>query len=116
MNKITQKTHAYLILALLAHVGVLPALADENPAYAGPEAAVSDAALAQESGQGLNPGTANLANNTISISSGGTLINGNNTIGDKAFSDVNGIPTVIQNSGNNVIVQTATQISVEFQK
>lgn len=116
MNKITPKSRACLFGFLLLNLNVFPAQAEEPIPYASPELAVSDSVLSQESGQGLNPSNANLANNSISVTGGSSLVNGNNIIGDQALSDVNGITTVIQNSGNNVIVQTATQINVEFQK
>lgn len=48
----------------------------------------------------------NLANNTVSA--------GNQVTGG-AFSGANGLPTVIQNSGNNVIIQNATIVNVKLQ-
>jgi len=40
------------------------------------------------------------------------LITGNNSISDGAFSGAVGLPMVIQNSGNNVLIQNATIINV----
>lgn len=37
---------------------------------------------------------------------------GNNSIGGSAFSNMNGIATVIQNSGNQVLIQNATVVDV----
>ena len=40
---------------------------------------------------------------------------GYNTIADGAFTGAVGVPMVIQNSGNNVLIQNATIINVQFQ-
>lgn len=41
------------------------------------------------------------------------LTTGNNTIADGAFSGSAGLPMVIQNSGNNVLIQNATIVNVQ---
>lgn len=38
---------------------------------------------------------------------------GNNVISDGAFSGLSGIPLVVQNSGNNVLIQNATIINLQ---
>lgn len=38
---------------------------------------------------------------------------GSNTISGNAFRGASGIPTVVQNSGNNVIIQSATVLNVQ---
>lgn len=40
-------------------------------------------------------------------------ISGSNTISGNAFQGASGIPTVVQNSGNNVIIQSATVLNVQ---
>jgi len=40
---------------------------------------------------------------------------GNNQISGQAFAGTSGIPTAIQNSGNNVIIQNATIVNVHVQ-
>ncbi|WP_148864322.1 hypothetical protein [Marinobacter fonticola] len=42
----------------------------------------------------------------------GTVVTGNNTISDHAFENMNGVATVIQNTGNHVVIQDSTQINV----
>lgn len=42
------------------------------------------------------------------------VTSGNNTISSGAFSDATGLPTVIQNSGNNVLIQNSTVVDVQF--
>lgn len=79
---------------------------------------VSEAELSAQSGQGGGAksavSVANLSNNVINIGPGGTLNNGNNTISDGAFANSSGIATVIQNSGNNVLIQDNTVVNVTF--
>lgn len=48
----------------------------------------------------------NQATNTVS---------GSNQVSDQAFSGLNGFSTVIQNSGNNVIIQSSAIINVKLQ-
>lgn len=57
----------------------------------------------------VNDGDQNalLQNNTLTSN-----ITGNNSISDNAFSHVSGISTVIQNSGNQVIIQDTTLVNV----
>jgi len=52
--------------------------------------------------------TAILEENTIS----GSSITGNNSVGGSAFAGANGFMTVIQNSGNQVIIQDSTIINL----
>ncbi len=40
---------------------------------------------------------------------------GRNFVGQGAFGGASGLPTVIQNSGSNVLIQNATIINVQFQ-
>lgn len=42
-------------------------------------------------------------------------ISGTNQISGGAFAGSNGLPTVIQNSGNNVVIQNATIVNVKLQ-
>lgn len=56
---------------------------------------------------GLLSGQAVLTDNEI-----GTAYTGDNTVSHGAFSDVHGITSVIQNSGNHVIIQDSTILNV----
>jgi hypothetical protein len=40
---------------------------------------------------------------------------GGNYVGQGVFNNASGLPTVIQNSGSNVLIQNATIINVQFQ-
>lgn len=52
-----------------------------------------------------------LGNNSIDANNS-TIATGGNSIGGSAFSGMNGIATVIQNSGNQVLIQNATVVDV----
>ncbi|MYM63406.1 hypothetical protein [Pseudomaricurvus sp. HS19] len=43
-------------------------------------------------------------------------VTGDNTISDNAFSGASGITSVIQNSGNGVVIQKSTMVNVIFQQ
>lgn len=51
---------------------------------------------------------ATLSDNMLS----GQVVTGNNTISGNAFDHMNGVATVIQNTGNQVVIQESTQINV----
>ncbi len=53
--------------------------------------------------------TASLADNKLTAG-----LTGDNKIADGAFRDFSGIGTVVQNSGNNVIIQDTTTFNVMF--
>lgn len=42
------------------------------------------------------------------------LTTGGNWITDGAFANANGVPVVVQNSGNNVLIQSATIVNVQL--
>ena len=50
-----------------------------------------------------------VANNSAS-----NITTGTNVISEGAFSNSVGLPTVIQNSGNNVLIQNATIVNVQI--
>ena len=49
-----------------------------------------------------------VSNNQLS----GNVVTGNNSISDHAFEHMSGIATVIQNTGNQVVIQDSTMINV----
>ena len=64
---------------------------------------------------GTDPGVLNdlKLNGVVSDNRASNLTTGNNAITDGAFSGVSGIPLIVQNSGNNVLIQSATIINVQ---
>ncbi len=98
--------------------GINPALANQDNAATDDVEfgeAVSNDHLQEQSGRAGAPDqplsnadlNARLNDNVVYSS-----INGNNNVGRGAFADSIGFPTVIQNSGNNVIIQNNTILNM----
>ena len=51
---------------------------------------------------------------TVADNAAINTLSGSNIVSDGAFSNASGLPTVIQNSGNNVLIQNATILNVQF--
>jgi hypothetical protein len=54
------------------------------------------------------------ATGTVAGNVASNLTTGTNTIGEGAFSNSSGIPIVIQNSGNNVLIQNSTILNLQL--
>ena len=69
---------------------------------------------AQRGGTDIGPVTVNtnMLNATLFGNSAKDNVTGNNTITGGAFAGASGLPTVIQNSGNNVIIQNGTVLNL----
>lgn len=52
---------------------------------------------------------------TVSDNSASHVVTGSNAISSDSFSGAAGLPMVIQNTGNNVLIQNATIVNVQFQ-
>jgi hypothetical protein len=105
-----------VVLGLLC---MRPAWAAEQAISFNEETLMSDNELSAQSGQGMDGSAirsnAQLNNNVINVGAGGSFTNGDNIVSGQAFSGVDGIPTVVQNSGNNVIIQNSTIVNMSFQ-
>lgn len=92
-----------------------PASGDHGPAVA-LGASLPESSLASERG-----GTAFPVNNTNQLNAqlydnqAAGNVTGTNSVSDSAFAGMSGFATVVQNSGNNVIVQNATILNVQLQ-
>jgi hypothetical protein len=53
-------------------------------------------------------------NGTVANTRATQVITGNNSISEGSFANASGLPTVIQNSGANVLIQNATIVNVQF--
>lgn len=51
---------------------------------------------------------------TVTGNTADRIVSGTNTIQDGAFANANGISTVIQNSGSNVLIQNGMVVTVQF--
>ena len=76
---------------------------------------IDPAALSrQRGGTDSGPVSDMKLNGVVSNNNASNLTTGNNLITDGAFTGVNGVPLVVQNSGNNVLIQSATIINVQL--
>ena len=57
-----------------------------------------------------NEQSAMVSDNVLS----GQVLTGDNRISDQAFQNMSGVATVIQNTGNQVVIQDSTQINILF--
>ncbi|CAB3787273.1 hypothetical protein [Pararobbsia alpina] len=55
-------------------------------------------------------------NGTVANTRAVQVVTGNNAISEGSFSNASGLPTVIQNTGANVLIQNATIVNVQFQQ
>nr|MBI1228764.1 carbon storage regulator [Cytophagales bacterium] len=78
--------------------------------------AVEDENLNEMRGTALNPEILGIAIfDAVSANNSNTgTISGGNTIDAGAFSNSSGLSTIIQNSGNGVIIQSATLVNVSI--
>ncbi|HVE09156.1 MAG TPA: hypothetical protein VNE00_18020 [Paraburkholderia sp.] len=53
-------------------------------------------------------------NGRLSNTAANRVVTGSNSISQGSFSNASGLPTVIQNSGANVLIQNATVLNVRF--
>lgn len=75
---------------------------------------LGDAELANQRGGSETHINQNNATGTVSGNVASQLNTGSNTISESAFSNTNGIPIVIQNSGNNVLIQNSTILNLQL--
>lgn len=90
------------------------AAAHRDKVIAGFGPSVAPAALAALSG-GSNVTQSISINGNVSNTSTENVSTGMNWIGGGAFGNAAGLPMVIQNSGNSVLIQNATVVNVQLQ-
>ncbi|KQW96817.1 hypothetical protein ASC94_08305 [Massilia sp. Root418] len=102
-----------------AAVAALPARAPAAPGT--PRKAGFAAAVQQDDGrlEQLRGGADTVWNDmklsgTVGANTALNVVTGANLISDGAFANAAGLPTVIQNSGANVLIQNATIVNVQF--
>ena len=90
-----------------------PAMAEEvlDP-FAGLVPADSQLLSESQGGASDEVGLAELGASVVGNSITGTVTTGSTTIGGEAFSDLNGVSSVLLNSGNNVSIQSSTVVNI----
>jgi hypothetical protein len=114
----------WLILGALCFgaVSPLPAAADESEAVASTSFAenigdvVVDAATLDEARGGADYEWNDIkSDGVVSSNQAYNLTTGNNWVTDGSFANAGGFSTVVQNTGNNVLIQNATIINLQVQ-
>jgi hypothetical protein len=124
---IAMRSTNHIFAACLLILGIqvaTPTLADnvgatpEIPATSAFGKLISDADLsAHRGGSALQITEMNLSNSnlaTLSDNQASQNVTGSNYVTQNAFSGASGFPTVVQNSGNNVIIQNATIVNLSL--
>jgi len=91
-----------------------PAPGAAAPAWAG-ASVVDDRELAQQRGGADLHLNENNASAIVSDNVAMNLSTGNNSINGDSFSGMSGVPMVVQNSGNNVVIQNSTILNLQMQ-
>ena len=74
---------------------------------------LSDSVLAEQRG-GTETHNQNNVAGTVTDNVASQLTTGSNSISENSFSNSSGIPIVIQNSGNNVLIQNSTILNLQL--
>jgi hypothetical protein len=89
--------------------------AHAQPAYVdGFGQAISTGALGTYSGGSSLVQNTNNLTGTVSSDSATNVVTGNNTITGDSFAGASGLPSVIQNSGDNVLIQNGVVVNVQM--
>lgn len=101
------------LLVALGMVVTMPALAEESKPRKRFDTPVSASTLEKGRGGALNVQSSDqrLAS-TVAGHAAIDVVTGSNTISEGAFGNSQGLPMLIQNTGNNVSIQNATVINV----
>jgi hypothetical protein len=117
-DRLSRTSAAAALCALCMSTGI--AMADDALRGSGPQAsaglgpAVSDSVLATQRGGADLSVNENNTKATVQDNVARNLTTGNNTITESSFSNVTGIPMVVQNSGNNVVIQNSTILNLQM--
>jgi len=79
------------------------------------DAALSDDLLAGQRGKALIPTNTNNLDGAVYDNSASDLVTGFNMVSDGSLANNAGLNTVIQNSGNNVLIQNAVILNIQMQ-
>ena len=90
---------------------------DEEDLFFGEDSVIENIQLDELRGTALSPEILGMADlQALSANNSAVqTISGGNTINSGAFSESSGLSTIIQNSGNNVLIQSATILNVNIE-
>jgi hypothetical protein len=99
-------------ISFLTEVNVAPAADSGSTAWG--EAASSER-LGRTTGKDDTVHTEAVLGGTVGNNTAVNTVSGNNVIDSGSFANAQGLPMVIQNSGSNVLIQSATVINLRLQ-
>ncbi len=110
---------AALAVSAIVATSVKPVVAEPPGSGDAPDpalgASLPDTALASERGGSAFPvNNINELNAQLYDNQAAGNVTGTNSVSGSAFAGISGFATVVQNSGNNVIVQNATILNVQL--
>jgi hypothetical protein len=105
---------AAAVLLLSTQAGVGLAASSATDAFESLGTALQDSKLASERGGDVHVSNQSLLNGALSDNVAVNDVTGGNSISQGAFSGSSGMPMVIQNSGNNVIIQNSTILNLNM--
>jgi hypothetical protein len=112
MQSFTLAARVSLVLVMLTGSGAQARALDEVPGWGAPVAGdqLGDYRGGFDAVQNDMQLNGSVANNVTS-----NVASGHNIITEGSFTNANGFPMVIQNSGSNVLIQNATIINLQYQ-
>ncbi|MHB1059464.1 MAG: hypothetical protein ACYC0F_16445 [Rhodanobacter sp.] len=114
MRKISRISWPAMLLFGAAPWHAMAATPPAKPVYVeGLGRSVDSGLLARSSG-GTEVAGIMVLNGTVAGNTVDHAVTGSNMIGNGAFNGAAGVPMVIQNTGNGVLIQNATIINVQF--
>lgn len=99
-------------IGFLSEVNVAPGARSEAGAWG---EAVTSERLARASGKDDTVHTEAVLGGTVGNNTAVNTVSGSNIIDSGSFANAQGLPMVIQNSGSNVLIQSATVINLRLQ-
>lgn len=87
--------------------------ADSAKALFGAGRVVDNERLQRQRG-GVDTSNRNALSGSVHDNAATQVVTGSNTIAEGSFANASGLPTVIQNTGANVLIQNATIVNVQF--
>ncbi len=98
-----------------ALASAVPPAASPAPALWANGSVVDEGELSRQRGGADLHLNENNASALVSDNIATNLDTGNNSISGEAFSGMSGVPMVVQNSGNNVVIQNSTILNLQLQ-
>lgn len=114
MRKISRRYWPAMLLLGAAPWHAMAATPPANPVYVDGLGRGVDSSLLAKSSGGTEVTETMVLNGTVAGNTVDHAVTGSNMLGNGAFNGAAGVPMVIQNTGNGVLIQNATIVNVQF--